>query len=238
MSTKPGVKVLLTGLSNTGKTNALRTLDPKKTLVVSIDGKTFPFPIPHFNVISFPHIDGFISGYDTADGHVDGIVDKMLKFQEAFGSYPDTVVVDTVSRVFHIIADNSNLQFKNFDIHTNIAKEIALFNNFLQEQLVVNGINVVQISHVVYDEKLNLYTDASSGSYKKAGGVIGTHDHVSFFHVKNKKYLVTHRSPGLPCRTLLTEAQLPSEQSADDYSLAEHIKILQTSNSEITKFTL
>jgi len=235
---KPGVKILLTGLSNSGKTNALRTLDPETTLVINTDGKSFPFGIPHSNYQTFPDVTSLIEGWEEDGEHVKGIVDSMHAFKEMTGAYPKTVAIDTVSRVFQIISDNCNTKYKNFDIHSNIAKEIALFNNFLQEQLVMNGINVISLTHVVYDEKLGVYQDASSGAYKKAGGSISVHDNVSFFHIKGKKYMVTHRSPGLPCRTLLTEEQLPSVQEASEYSLKEHIELLESSNQEITKFTL
>ena len=233
-----GIKLLLTGLSNSGKTNALKTLDPKASLVINIDGKSFPLAIPHANYQSFPDIESLISGWETDGEHIAGIVDVMKSFKDATGAYPKTVVIDTVSRVFQIIADNCNTKYKNFDIHSNIAKQIAMFNNFLQEQLVMNGMNVVSTTHVTFDETLNAYVDASSGAYKKAGGAISVHDHVAFFQVKGKKYVVSHRVPGLPCRTLLTPEQIPDTQSADEYSLANHIKLLEDSTTEITKFTL
>lgn len=239
MNAKPGVKLLLTGLSNSGKTNALKTLDPKTTLVINIDGKTFPLSIPHKNYSTFPTINKFIFGWNDDEGtHQDGIVEAMEKFKEMTGEYPQNVVVDTVSRIFQIITDNCNRTWKGFDVHSNIAKQIAEFNEFLQVQLVENGMNVITTTHVTFDEKTSAYIDASSGSYKKAGGAIGVHDNVSFFQAKAKKYNVTHREPGLPCRTLLTEKQLPSKQSADDYSLANHIKLLEDSHSEVTKFSL
>lgn len=239
MANKKGVKILLTGLSNSGKTNALRTLDPKTTYVVSIDGKTFPFAIPHTNFSSFPSIDGLISGYtDEAGEHVDGIADKINKFYEATGAYPENVVVDTVSRVFQIIADNAATNFKGFDIHSNIAKEIAKFNQFLEVQLVGNGMNVISTTHVTLNSDTGVYEDAASGAYKKSGGAISVHDNVSFFSIKSKKYHVTHRAPGLPCRTLLTPQQLPDSQSADEYSLNDHINLLASTNAEIGEFLL
>ena len=236
---KKGIKLLLTGLSNTGKTNALRTLDPKKTFVVSIDGKTFPFSIPHSNFSGFPNVEGLTRGYTDANGnHVDGIVDKINKFKETTKNYPETIVVDTVSRVFQIIADNCAIQYKGFEVHSNISKEIAKFNNFLEVQLVGNGMNVISSTHVTLNSETGMYEDASSGAYKKSGGAISVHDHVSYFSIKSKKYIVTHRGPGLPCRTLLTEEQLPNSQEADTYNLADHIKLLQASNAEVGKFIL
>lgn len=238
MSHKPGVKLLLSGLANSGKTRALGTLDPKTSLVINIDGKSFSFPLMHANFATFPSIAGFLYGYEAEDGHVDGVADKIQKFKDSTGNYPETIAFDTVSRIFMIITDNCNRQFKNFDVHSNIAKQITEFNDFIQTQLVDNGINVIQTTHVTFDEKLNAYFDASSGSYKKAGGAIGTHDSVSFFHIKSKKYKVTHREAGLPCRTLLPEDILPSTQDADEYSLVNHIKLLQNSNAEVVKFSL
>ena len=236
---KKGIKLLLTGLSNTGKTNALRTLDSKKTFVVSIDGKTFPFSIPHSNFSGFPNVEGLTRGYTDANGnHVDGIVDKINKFKETTKSYPETIAVDTVSRVFQIIADNCAIQYKGFEVHSNISKEIAKFNNFLEVQLVGNGMNVISSTHVTLNSETGMYEDAASGAYKRSGGAISVHDHVSYFSVKSKKYIVTHRGPGLPCRTLLTEEQLPSSQEADTYNLADHIKLLQASNAEVDKFVL
>jgi len=239
MATKKGVKILLTGLSNSGKTNALRTLDPKTTYVVSIDGKTFPFAVPHTNFSSFPHIDGLLVGYTDDEGnHVDGIADKINKFAEATGAYPQTIVVDTVSRVFQIIADNAANTYKGFEIHANIAKEIAKFNNFLEVQLVGNGMNVVSTTHVTLNSETGMYEDAASGAYKKSGGAISVHDNVSFFSIKSKKYHVTHRAAGLPCRTLLDPKQLQDSQDANEYSLNEHIKLLASTNSEIEAFVL
>ena len=236
---KRGIKLLLSGLSNSGKTNALRTLDPKETFVVSIDMKSFPFGIPHAIFAGFPDITSFIHGYTNEDGeHVDGIVDKINKFKEAYGKYPKYIAVDTVSRVFQIIADNCGRQYKGFEIHSNISKQIAEFNSFLENDLVTNGMSVISLTHETINADTGLYEDASSGAYKKAGGAISVHDHVVFFHIKNKKYHVTHRSPGLPCRTLLSPEVLPDSQSADEYSLADHVKLLESTTTEVEKFVL
>jgi hypothetical protein len=234
-----GIKLLLTGLSNSGKTNALRTLDPKTTFVVAIDGKSFPLALPHSNYSSFPSVEEFIGGWtNNAGEHVDGIADKIKKFKEKTGEYPKNIVVDTVSRVFQIIADNCARQYKGFEVHSNISKQIAEFNQFLEVQLVGNGMNVISSTHVTLNADTGLYEDASSGAYKKSGGAISVHDHVVYFSIKSKKYIVTHRAPGLPCRTLLTKEELPDTQSADEYSLADHIALLESKNHEAAEFVL
>ena len=82
---KAGVKLLLSGLSNSGKSRALSSLDPKTSLVISIDGKPFSFAVPHKNYQSFPNIEGFIYGWDDEDGtHTDGIVEVIEPVKEAF----------------------------------------------------------------------------------------------------------------------------------------------------------
>jgi len=236
---KKGVKLLLTGLSNSGKTNALKTLSSDDTYVISIDGKSFPFSLSHSNFSGFPDIESFIHGYTDDEGnHVDGIYDKIKKFHDAKGYYPRNVVVDTVSRIFQIIADNCARQYKGFDTHANISKQIAEFNKFLEVDLVGSGMNVVSTTHVTLNSETGMYEDAASGAYKKSGGAISVHDNVSYFSVKSKKYHVTHRQAGLPCRTLLTKEQLPDTQNADEYSLADHIKILESQHAEVDAFVL
>jgi len=237
-TTKKGVKVLLTGLSNSGKTNAFKSLNPDDSFVISIDGKVFPFAIPHANFSGFPDIESFIHGYEDGDVHVDGIYDKIKKFHEAKGYYPRNVVVDTVSRIFQIIADNCARQYKGFDTHANIAKQIAEFNKFLEVDLVGSGMNVISTTHVTLNSETGMFEDAASGAYKRSGGAISVHDNVSYFSVRSKKYHVTHRQAGLPCRTLLDKSELPDTQSADEYSLAKHIEILESKNAEVEAFVL
>jgi len=236
---QPGLKVLICGTANSGKTRALKTLDPKTTLVINIDGKSFGLPIPHKNFASFPDIESFIFGYTDGDGvQQPGIVSAMESFKDKLGTYPKTVVLDTISRVYSIIGDNCETKYKNFDIHTNKSKEVAKINNFLQTQLVDNGINLVLLSHVHWDSESSIWKDSSTGAFAKTGGVLSTFDNAVFFEAKNKKYTVTTRGPGLPCRTLLAESELPTLYKADDYSLAEHLAKLEATNSEISDFIL
>ena len=235
---KLGIKLLLSGMSNCGKTNALKTLDPAESFVVSVDGKLFPFAVPHSNFGGFTSINAFINGEDIGGEHTDGIIDKINKFKEKTGSYPRNVVIDTVSRVFQIIADNAGRAFKGFDVHSNISKEIAEFNRFIEQDLVGNGMNVISTTHVTLNTETSVYEDASSGAYKKSGGAISVHDNVSFFFIKNKKYHVTHKAAGLPCRSLLSDEELPATQLADDYSLNDHIALLENKHGEALTFVL
>ena len=85
------VKLLIAGLSNSGKTTLLKSL--KKAYVLSHDGKKFPFPIPHTNVPTFDGVSQ-LTGLMTT---------KIQAYQDSFGDLPDTVVIDTASKIFDTI---------------------------------------------------------------------------------------------------------------------------------------
>jgi hypothetical protein len=232
-----GVKLLLTAMSNAGKTTALSKLNPETSLVINIDGKSFSHAIPHANFDSFPSVDSLINGWHDGDAYQDGIVDKVNKFVEVTGDMPATIAFDTISRAIMIIADNANNSHKGFEIYTQISKEVAKLMEFLQVGIVNEGMNVVITSHVI-QEADGLWIDASVGSFKKAGGVLSTVDNSVFLSIENKKYKASHRVPGLPCRTLLKEDVLPSTQKADDYDIQKHLNLLQEFMTEATKFVI
>ena len=232
-----GVKLLLAAMSNSGKTTALAKLNPKTSLVINIDGKSFSHPIPHANFDSFPSVDALINGWHDGDVYQDGIIDKVNKFAEATGDMPETIAIDTISRAIMIIADNANNSHKGFEIYTQISKEVAKLMKFLQVEIVNEGVNVVITSHVI-QEVDGLWIDASVGSFKKAGGVLSTVDNSVFLSVENKKYKVSHRVPGIPCRTLLSKEALPDTQKADEYDIQKHLNLLQESMTEATKFVI
>ena len=221
-----GVKLLLAGVSGQGKTTALGTLDPKTSLVINIDGKTFGFPIPHTNIGAFANVAELIRV----------IEDKVVAFKEATGEFPENIAVDTISRIYNIILDNSERLFTGFDVYKNVGKEVNAFNHFIQV-MTENGINVIITTHVTFDDSQG-WTDASVGNTKKLGGVLSVFDHTAFFNVEKGKYMVHHRSPTLPCRTLISKDKLPSKQRADDYSLPEHIKLITGTHAEVAKFVI
>lgn len=166
-------KILINGKSGTGKTNLLRTL--KNAFVISRDGKQFSLPMPHMTIPSYINMDTVINGgtVNNAEGEaeqVEGILDKLEKYHEKFGSYPETIVIDSVSKLMQDAIDTSNLNYTNFDIHSNIAKEIAILTTFIQEDLVANGVNVVLVNHVMDNEKNGL-VPVGQGKFRDKGGL-------------------------------------------------------------------
>ena len=151
-------KILVSGLSNSGKTTLLSKLT--NVLVIAIDGKRYPFPQPHVNVTDFNNIDEFINL----------INDKIGAYHAKFGEYPKTIAIDSVSRVFETIANNCNTKFNGFTIYSEISKDVAKFVNYIESTLVSNGVNVVIVSHAIFDADTNRYQLVAQGSFAKMGG--------------------------------------------------------------------
>lgn len=150
-------KLLISSLSNGGKTTL--TKDLLDTLVISHDGKRYPFKVPHANVASFV----------TAAELNQLTVDKMEAYKEKHGKYPSTVVYDTVSKIFDTLMDSCNNRFKGFDIYKELDKEIHEFTEFVEQSLVANGINVIILSHAIWKEEDSQYQLVCKGAFAKRG---------------------------------------------------------------------
>lgn len=151
------VKLLIAGQSNSGKTTLLKTLED--AYVLSHDGKKFPFPIPHTNVPTF----------DTVAGLTNLMTEKIQAYQDAKGDLPKTVVIDTVSKIFDTIYDNCNKKFTGFKIYSELDMEIKAFTDYIQNTLVDNGMNVILISHAIYEADTSSYNLVGKGSFSKRG---------------------------------------------------------------------
>ena len=92
------VKMLISGMSNSGKTTLTESL--KDVLVISHDGKHYPFPKPHVNVPTFQTSAELIAISN----------EKIEAFNTKFGQYPSTIVYDSVSKIFDTLMDNCNIK--------------------------------------------------------------------------------------------------------------------------------
>lgn len=238
-----GAKILINGKSGSGKTNLIKTL--KDAFVISRDGKDFPFSIPHMVVPTFYSMDIMVNGgevaIDNEDVYIEGFYEKMEKYNLKLGKYPETIVLDSVSKMMQDVIDYANLNFTNFDIHSHINKEVAVLTRFVQEGLVANGMNVVIINHVMDNDKKGLIP-IGQGKFKDKGGFYSEVDHAIL--VEDMK--VTHRGVKSQART--TIASMPDKQYVKNdvhplkskklgegeeyYDLQSHIElILETQNS-------
>ena len=123
-------KVLITGLANSGKTSLLKPL--KDCLVFARDGKPFSLELPHVNVPDF----------DKMDDLLDLVQEKLDAYKQKMGDYPETIVFDSVSRIFTDVEVNCGRRFKGFDVWSNVNKDINSFCEAINE-LNNNGFNIV-----------------------------------------------------------------------------------------------
>ena len=144
-------KILISAEPNGGKTTLTKDLDD--CLVISHDGKRYPFKVPHVLVPTFDHIDTFI----------DLTTDKIEAYNEKFGTYPKRMVFDSVSKIFDTIHANCNEKHKNFTIYSELDKEITAFTAFIENSIIASGIDVVIISHALYDTDTAKYNLVGKG---------------------------------------------------------------------------
>ena len=217
-------KLLISGLSGAGKTSL--TKDLEEVLVIYHDGKSYNFPKMHATVRSF----------DSTNDLLDLVISKIEKYKEKKGNYPKIVVFDSVSKIFDTISNNCNEKFTNYDIHSNLNKEITAFTTFVEESLIASGINVVIISHAAYDHENARYSLVGSGAFAKRGGFFAETDHALFLEAKAKKRLIHFRSSKFPARTLRDED--PDFMDAKDFNLQDYLDILLTSHKNVSEYEI
>ena len=150
-------KLLISGEANSGKTSLTKNL--KDTLVVSHDGKKYPFKIPHVNVEEFGSVEEFINI----------VYEKAEAYKERYGKAPETLVFDSISRVYETIYNYCSKKYTGFNVYSNLDKENQLLTDFIEKDLVGNGINVVLISHALWDSETARYNLVGKGSFNKLG---------------------------------------------------------------------
>lgn len=218
------IKLLISGLSGSGKTSL--TKDLEDALVIYHDGKSFPFPVPHATVRDFDSVDNFL----------ELVTEKIEAYNEKVGNYPKTIVFDSVSKIFDTISDNCNRKYNGFEIYTQLNKEINLFTSFIEDSLVASDINVVLISHALYDADTSRYTLVASGAFAKRGGFYAEVDEAIFLETKSNKRILHHRSTKFPARTLHEE--LPDSVGVEDFNLQECITALSDAQQSVDEFEL
>ena len=151
------VKLLISAEANSGKTTLTKTL--KDTLVVSHDGKRFPFAVPHVMVDTFQSTSDLITL----------INDKIVAYKDKFGTYPKTIVFDSVSKIFDTILDACNKKYTGFAIYSNLSNEVNALTAYIQNTLIASDMNVILISHAIYDQDTAKYNLVGKGDFAKRG---------------------------------------------------------------------
>lgn len=211
-------KVLITGLANSGKTSLLKPL--KNCLVFARDGKPFSLELPHVNVPDF----------DKMDDLLDLVQEKLEAYKEKMGDYPETVVFDSVSRIFTDVEVGCGRRYKGFDVWSNVNKEINAFCEAVNE-LNTNGFNIVLIAHAVWDEKAGKFIETCKGSFAKIGGFLSTVDYALNIDMVGSKRIVTHRGNSLS-RTLIDD--IPDKQDVKDFNLQDYLDKIKSKADAVT----
>jgi hypothetical protein len=216
-------KLLLSGLPNSGKTTLLQDLED--VLVFARDGKKYPFPQPHVNVENFDSITEVLELFEQ----------KIHVYKDAYNKYPETIVIDSISKFLLDIESNIVARIKSFPYGV-VNTEIKMLMDFIETNLAPN-FNIILISHAMHDVDTATYNLVNAGgSWGKKGGVLSEVDQAIFLEVKGKKRVVHLRNSQMAART--TMAQLPDKVDAKDFSLQDHIKTLTESQDTASSFAL
>lgn len=217
------VKMLVSGITNSGKTSILQTLED--VLVIARDGKQYPFPQAHVNVPDFTNIDTLI----------DLIVEKVEAYEKKIGSVPKTIVIDAISKILLDIEGYVLEQVKSFP-YGKINTEIKKFVDFIERDMATT-FNVVLVSHALYSEDTNGYSLVNAGgSYGKKGGMLAEVDEAIFLEVKGQTRTVHYRNAKMASRT--TMAELPDSVALTEFNLQKHIEMLQTKQNKAAEWSL
>ena len=215
-------KILITGMPNTGKTTLLKTL--KKAFVFARDGKPFSLELPHVNIIEYTNMNNLL-----------GLISEKLEaYNKKFGEYPETIVFDSVSRIFTDIETSCSKRFNGYEVWANVNKEIQAFLeaiNSMQE----GGFNIVLIAHAVWDENAKKYIETCKGSFAKIGGFLSTVDYALNIDIVGNKRIITHKGTNLS-RTLLDD--IPDKEDATNFNLQDYINKVIIKANEASEWSI
>ena len=216
-------KILLSGLSNTGKTSLLQTLT--NVLIMANDGKKYPFKQPHRN----------IDLTTTAQSFIDEIEDALEGYEKKFGEFPNTLVIDSISKVLLDIENHYVSTVSSFP-YGPIGKDVSYLMNYIENELVKNGCNVIFVSHAMKDGDGQFSLVTAGGASGKRGGVIADVDNAIYVDVKGKKRTVYHKNPKLLSRSL--DADLPESQLVEDFNLQDYLDHLLKTETDTDEYSI
>jgi len=217
------VKMLVSGVTNSGKTSLLQTLTD--CLVIARDGKKYPFEQAHVNVPDFTDVDFLI----------DLVVDKVAAYEAKHGELPKTIAVDSISKILLDIEGYVLEQVKSFP-YGKVNTQIKRFVDFIARDLSTT-FNIVLVSHALYNKDVGGYSLVNAGgSYGKKGGMLSEVDEAIFLEIKGKNRIIHYRNSRMAARTTMTD--LPDSIPQADFDLQKHIELLQGKQSKADAWSL
>lgn len=246
---KRGVKYLITGLPKQGKTRATRSL--KNAFVINADTeKDYPLNHPHTNIYPPKYFDVKVKGkldkaatakaqgnslvWSNVDNFKADVRAKLKKYKSIHKKLPDVVVIDTITALYNIMVEHNTRTIKNVYGSLGVANttDTAKLNTMIETLLIKNGIDVVILAHVVYEEATDTYIIPASGSkrFLQAGSWLSVVDYASFVWNDGDTRYISHKTLAHPCRSLLPDIE--DVEEADTFDIEQMLnKIREYNNS-------
>ena len=218
------VKILISGEAAAGKTTLIKDLS--NALLLSHDGKKPVVKLPHVYISNFTDIDELLVTFN----------EKIEAYNERYGNYPETIVIDSVSRIYDTISNICNDKYSGFTIYSSMDKMIKQLNSYIEDTLIASGMNVILISHALYDSETSQYNLVGKGSYAKLGGALSTVEEALFLEKKSNKRIVHFRSTKFPARTL--QSELPDSLPVDEFSMQTYLEAIIANQADADSYSL
>lgn len=218
------VKFLVSAFEKSGKSTITSQL--RNPLVINLDQKEYGFKVPHVNIKEYLGMDALL----------ETIAEKLQAYKDKFGKYPENLIFDTVTQMYSAMQKYNSDKYKGFDVHSKNNQETMAFNQFIEQQLLPAGINVVIVAHTLYDEATSRHIIPATGAFAKAGSWTSVVNDSIFVEVKSNKLVVHLKGLKYPARTTLTD--LPDSISVEEYSLQDHLDQLSAKSVEFEDYIL
>jgi hypothetical protein len=218
------IKLLISGESNSGKTTLTKGLE--NSLVISHDGKRYPFRNAHASIASF----------STTEELINFVNEKIEAYNTKYNNYPQTIVFDSVSRVFDTLYDSCNSKYTGFAIYSELDKNIKQLTSYIEDTLIASGFNVVILSHAIFDAETGKYNLVGKGSFAKIGGFLSTVDEAIFIEPKSNKRVLHFRNTKYPARTL--QDDISDSMDVSDFNLTDYITHLTEVSAQTDEFSI
>lgn len=255
------IKLLINSIAGGGKTSLLESMS-EDTFVVSRDGKAFGFPLPHMLVDTYYNMSIFINGGTVSDGEggeivVEGIKDKINAYEAKFGTFPTNVVLDSVSQVTLDVLEVASQTPDTWGSQgKEVTKELAMFTQFIHEDLELNGMNVIMMNHVTEEKDegkpTGTYVPFGQGQFKNKGAFYATVNESITIIPKGVNREIILRGTDKQARTTCKE--LPDSMWAKNindeskskrlkegeeyFNLQSHINYLMSKQKNVAKWSL
>jgi hypothetical protein len=250
-------KILVNGVAGVGKSSLLQSL--RNAFVISRDGKPYHLKIPamvleNYHGMALTLYGGEVKNPATKEvlHVVEGIETKLQKYVDKFKILPETIVIDSVSKLMLDAMDYANTLHSGWDIHSCINAEITILTKFIQEYLISNNVNVVLINHVMENEKKG-YIPIGQGKFKDKGGFYSeVNEAILIEENASNRYILTSGKenqarteiphllqPKMYLENFIEPKKTRKLQPGEKfYSLQEHIDLINSVADEVAGFIL